>query len=261
MNKEASESSVTNGDISSFSVIHKSKKKQKNKDKVKVKDSLADSPKLPTKTAVPSQDRSSQQNKNKAGGKGGGKLFEESEDWDSPLLPGEQEIVLPSKKYKGDIRLAPPAQSPLSDLSPKDKKKKKKKSEKTADVSPAKPTSSTSVSPAKESPEVKGSRNIVTPPAASPAAAPKGFPGFSGPTVSTPNLAKSHTAVFLKKALSKSVTPKMKHKAAGRSNAEVERSASEPRPKKVNFVLTRNISQVCIETGNCSTYFYTILFV
>ena len=68
------------------------------------------------------------------------------------------------------------------------------------------------------------------------------FPGFEPPQVSTPVLKKSHTAVFLKKAMSKSVTPKKKAK-----NVEkllIKNSSSEPRQKKVNFQLTKNMSQV-----------------
>merc|ERR1711892_1391524 len=33
------------------------------------------------------------------------KTFEEVNDWDSPLKPGETEIVLPSKSYKGSVKL------------------------------------------------------------------------------------------------------------------------------------------------------------
>merc|ERR1712010_189229 len=39
------------------------------------------------------------------------KVFEEP-TWDSPLLPGEQELVLPNKSYKGPEKLAPPAAAP-----------------------------------------------------------------------------------------------------------------------------------------------------
>merc|ERR1719300_1859214 len=39
------------------------------------------------------------------------KVFEEP-TWDSPLLPGEQELVLPNKSYKGPEKLAPPAVAP-----------------------------------------------------------------------------------------------------------------------------------------------------
>ena len=69
-----------------------------------------------------------------------------------------------------------------------------------------------------------------------------GFPEFDSPTVSTPNLAKSHTAVFLKKAMSKSATPKKKLKRLGEEQSKS--ASSEPRLKRVNFALTRNMSQV-----------------
>ena len=68
------------------------------------------------------------------------------------------------------------------------------------------------------------------------------FPGFEPPQVSTPVLKKSHTAVFLKKAMSKSVTPKKKAKNV--ENLLIKNSSSEPRQKKVNFQLTKNMSQV-----------------
>jgi len=70
------------------------------------------------------------------------------------------------------------------------------------------------------------------------AAPSKGFKGFESPKVSTP---KSHTAVFLKKAMSKSATPKKKLSKIEKLKAT--NSASEGRSKKVNFVLTRNTSQ------------------
>ena len=73
-----------------------------------------------------------------------------------------------------------------------------------------------------------------------------GFPEFDSPKVSTPNLTKSHTAVFLKKALSKSATPKKKK----RLGEELSKNASsEPRRKRVNFALTRNMSQVTFLPG------------
>jgi len=42
-----------------------------------------------------------------------GKLFEEPSDWDTPMQPGEQEIVLPNKKYKGSVKLTAP-EEPLT---------------------------------------------------------------------------------------------------------------------------------------------------
>merc|ERR1712192_373214 len=39
------------------------------------------------------------------------KVFEEP-TWDSPLLPGEQELVLPNKSYKGPEKLTPPEVAP-----------------------------------------------------------------------------------------------------------------------------------------------------
>merc|ERR1719220_103849 len=43
------------------------------------------------------------------------KVFEEP-TWDSPLLPGEQELVLPNKCYKGSEKLAPPAAVPVPEI-------------------------------------------------------------------------------------------------------------------------------------------------
>merc|ERR1711909_71832 len=34
------------------------------------------------------------------------KVFEEDNSWDAPLQPGETEIVLPNKNYKGDLKMA-----------------------------------------------------------------------------------------------------------------------------------------------------------
>jgi len=69
-----------------------------------------------------------------------------------------------------------------------------------------------------------------------------GFAGFDPPTVSTPTL--STTAVFLKKALSKSATPKKKKGGRLAELKSKELSSSEPRgSKRVNFQLTRNMSQ------------------
>lgn len=79
-----------------------------------------------------------------------------------------------------------------------------------------------------------------------------GFPEFDSPTVSTPNLAKSHTAVFLKKAMSKSATPKKKLKRLGEEQSKS--ASSEPRLKRVNFALTRNMSQVQNQYVNCTLY-------
>lgn len=101
-----------------------------------------------------------------------GKVFEESE-WDDPLKPGEQEVVLPNKNYKGAAKL---------------------EAAKEAQLNPQ-----------------------ITP-------------------------AKSFTATFLKKAVSKSATPKRTKKSLinGASKSEC---ASEPRKKKINFALTHNKSQ------------------
>lgn len=249
-------SSPVEGDLGQ---TKREKKKKKKKDK-SAKLAPTDSPKTaeskltssPQKTAVVAQ---TSQKKSKAVG---GKLFDELDDWESPLMPGEQEIILPNKKYKGDVKLAPPAQSPAASPDPSPKKnknnKKKKKSQegdssteesfsKAAVAMPvSKPlgslpaaSSAKGSTPSKETDE--SAKNQPT----SASVSPKGFPGFDSPKVSTPSLAKSHTAVFLKKALSKSVTPKVKNKAA--KLEEIERSSSEPRLKKVNFVLTRNKSQ------------------
>lgn len=40
-------------------------------------------------------------------------VFEESA-WDAPLQPGEQEIVLPNKKYKGSSKLPAPSVAPVA---------------------------------------------------------------------------------------------------------------------------------------------------
>eukprot|EP00088_Acartia_fossae_P035340 TRINITY_DN363_c0_g2_i11.p1 TRINITY_DN363_c0_g2~~TRINITY_DN363_c0_g2_i11.p1 ORF type:complete len:871 (-),score=354.25 TRINITY_DN363_c0_g2_i11:199-2757(-) len=121
-----------------------------------------------------------------------GKLFDESNDWDTPLQPGEQEIVIPNKKYKGKVKLKPAAENPEENDSPK-------KSE----PSP-------------------------------------GFKDFEPPSIGTPTM-KSHTALFLKKAMSKSVTPKKKLSQVEKLKTKV--SSSESRVKRVNFALTKNTMQ------------------
>jgi len=108
------------------------------------------------------------------------KVFEEDNSWDAPLQPGETEIVLPNKNYKGDLKMA-----------------------KAATVS-----------------DEGGLNGMVTP------AKP------------------SHTATFLKKALSKSVDGKKIKKEKKKAMLLNEKgSSSEPRKKKVNIVETRNKSQ------------------
>jgi hypothetical protein len=158
--------------------------------------------------------------------------------------------------FKGEVKLAPPAETPDVDRSGK-KKKKKKSKEINEENSLNKVTAAAEAKSAGDLPVTASSECSsvviecddvpVVQPKSSPTPAPQlGFPGFASPTVSTPKLSqKSHTAVFLKKALSKSVTPKMKKKAAS-SVDEVVRPASEPKPKRVNFVLTRNKSQVTV---------------
>ena len=93
------------------------------------------------------------------------KVFEEDNCW-GELQPGETEIVLPNKKYKGQTKLAKEAEAPM-----------------------------------------------VTP-------------------------AKTFTATFLKKAMSKSEKKAEKKKMKADSQ-----TLSEPRKKKVNVVLTKNVSQ------------------
>jgi len=111
-------------------------------------------------------------------------LFDEPTDWESDLKPGEQEIVLPNKKYKGNTKLTPPKLAPEPS---------------------------------------------------------QGLPHFEKPKISTPNLEKSHTALFLKKALSKSATPKKKKFKL--DELRKINASSEPRMKRVNFALTKNASQ------------------
>merc|ERR1719193_1038372 len=107
------------------------------------------------------------------------KVFEEP-TWDSPLLPGEQELVLPNKSYKGSEKLAPPAAAPE-------------------------------------------------------------ICGFE-PSQITP--VKSFTSTFLKKAVSKSGTPKKSKKMKLLEEAnKKELSNSAPQKKKINFALTQNKAQ------------------
>ena len=106
-------------------------------------------------------------------------IFEEP-TWDAPLLPGEQELVLPNKNYKGSEKLAPPAAVPE-------------------------------------------------------------IPGFE-PAQITP--VKSFTSTFLKKAVSKSGTPKKSKKMKLLEEAsKKELSNSAPQKKKINFALTQNKAQ------------------
>lgn len=109
-------------------------------------------------------------------------MFEETA-WELPLKPGEQELVLPNKKYKGSMELA----------------------------------------------AAKEQEEVVT-----------ALPGFASPQIAP---AKSFTSTFLKKALSKSGTPKKSKDKLKMLNGGVEKSASEPRKKKINFALTQNKSQ------------------
>jgi len=111
------------------------------------------------------------------------KVFEELGDWDVPLKEGEQEIVVPNKKYKGNETLKPASEALL------------------------------------------------------------GFPGFDPPKIkSTPTPSKSMTSVFLKKAISKSASPKLKKSKLDHINKRAL-SMSEQKKKKVNFALTMNKSQ------------------
>merc|ERR1719350_978793 len=111
------------------------------------------------------------------------KVFEEP-TWDSPLLPGEQELVLPNKSYKGPEKLAPPATAP----------------------------------------EISGFE----------------------PSQITP--VKSFTSTFLKKAVSKSGTPKKsKKERLLEESAKKELSNSAPQKKRINFALTQNKAQDFVE--------------
>ena len=100
-------------------------------------------------------------------------MFEEP-TWDSPLLPGEQELVMPNKCYKGPEKLAPPAVAP----------------------------------------EINGFESSqITP-------------------------VKSFTSTFLKKAVSKSGTPKkIKKERLLAESANKELSNSAPQKKRINFHL------------------------
>merc|ERR1719239_700456 len=111
------------------------------------------------------------------------KVFEEP-TWDFPLLPGEQELVLPNKSYKGTEKLAPPAVAP----------------------------------------EINGFE----------------------PSQITP--VKSFTSTFLKKAVSKSGTPKKSKKdRLQEESAKKELSNSAPQKKRINFALTQNKAQDFVE--------------
>lgn len=90
--------------------VKKKKKKNKHKNKELTMDSETSTQSHSPKTVPPIVDTasngldgsvwaSSPSNGSKKDGVGS-KLFEEAGDWDSPLQPGEQEIVLPNKKYK-----------------------------------------------------------------------------------------------------------------------------------------------------------------
>lgn len=112
-------------------------------------------------------------------------IFDEPSEWDTPLQDGETEIILPSKKYKGDVKLAPAAES-------------------TGLNSPQ-----------------------------------KGFEDFSEPTMTTPKIT-SHTAKFLKKAMSKSATPKKKLSQIEKLKSQGSSSESK---KRVNWALSNNMFQ------------------
>ena len=71
------------------------------------------------------------------------------------------------------------------------------------------------------------------------------LPGFASPQLAP---AKSFTATFLKKAASKSATPKKVKKAEKVRAAEAAQlSASEPKKKRINFALTQNKEQDFVE--------------
>jgi len=156
------EAPALNGDDTLSSETPK-KKKKKNKDKSITKESEVAEKKV-------------LKNKEKLN------VFEEN-DWDAPLKPGEQEIVLPNKKYKGKDALKPAEE------------------------------------------------------------AQEGFPGFSPPSITQTTPKPSVTASFLKKAMSKSASPKLKKSKLGQIKMQESLTMSEPRRKKVNFALTMNKSQ------------------
>jgi len=156
------EAPAVNGDDCVSSETPK-KKKKKNKDKTETLESEVAESKVTKKK------------KN---------VFEEN-DWDTPLKPGELEVVLPNKKYKGKDALKPAIE------------------------------------------------------------AQEGFPGFDPPSITktTPKASGTVTASFLKKAMSKSASPKLKKSKLGQLKMKESLTMSEPRRKKVNFALTMNKSQ------------------
>lgn len=148
------------------------KKKKKNKDKSKNLESETPEPKVTKKK----KDKLIDFDKTK--------VFEEN-DWDTPLKPGEVEVVLPNKKYKGKDTLKPANE------------------------------------------------------------AQEGFPGFDPPSITktTPKASGTVTASFLKKAMSKSASPKLKKSKLDQLKMKESLTMSEPRKKKVNIALTMNKSQ------------------
>merc|ERR1739844_868658 len=72
-----------------------------------------------------------------------------------------------------------------------------------------------------------------------------GFPGFDPPSITktTPKTSGTTTASFLKKAMSKSASPKLKKSKIEKIKKLETLTMSEPKKKKVNFALTMNKSQ------------------
>ena len=105
------------------------------------------------------------------------KLFAEDNSWSEDLKPGETEIFVPNKNYKGDVKINGGA----------------------SDTIPGSPSA------------------MVTP-------------------------AKSFTATFLKKAMSKSEKKALKKEKISTPTTK-DLTMSEPRKKKVNVMLTKNQAQ------------------
>merc|ERR550525_2188372 len=93
--------------------VVESKKKKKSKNKESVSGVETSSVKQANEAVVNGEVTKKKQKAKKIDAKkdSAAKVFEES-DWDIPLKEGEQELVLPNKKYKGKEKLEPPAAEP-----------------------------------------------------------------------------------------------------------------------------------------------------
>ena len=94
------------------------------------------------------------------------KMFEEDNCW-GEIQPGESEILLPSKKYKGETKLAPaeeaagPMVTPVKTFTATFLKKALSKSEKKAEKKKLKPDSQTLSEPRKKKVNVVLTKNVV----------------------------------------------------------------------------------------------------